>query len=212
MTSTDLISRYFDSFTTCYAPLLARGWNSKIRDLKVQIKKKLSDYSLRNIEKDDQEEAAVLIPVFGREKLYFLLTQRTQEVSTHKGQISFPGGVREQSDKSLLETALRETEEEIRISPSCVEVLGRFHDYLAVSGHCVATFVGYLKTGFSVFPNPGEVEHVLEVPLDFFLQAQPRCEVRQHRTHCRTVYFYDYNGEVIWGLTAQIIRDFLHIL
>ena len=183
-----------------------------MRDLKVQIKRKLSDYSLRNIERDDQEEAAVLIPIFGREEPHLLLTRRTQEVSTHKGQISFPGGVREQLDKSLLETALRETEEEVGISPSCVEILGRFHDYLAVSDHCVTTFVGYLKTGFSAFPNPGEVERVLKVPLDFFLQVQPRCEVRQHRTYCRTVYFYDYNGEIIWGLTAQMIRDFLRIL
>ena len=183
-----------------------------MQELKTRIWEKLSGCSLRKLEETSTGCAAVLIPVFSRDRLCLLLTRHTQDVATHKGQISFPGGFREDLDPSLRETALRETEEEIGIPRIYVEVLGRFHDYLAVTNCRVATFVGFLKEGFPTSPNPQEVDRILEVPLDFFRETAPKRDIRRHGKEERTVYSYNCQGEVIWGLTAGIIRDFLEML
>ncbi len=142
----------------------------------------------------------------------FLLTKRTHSVRTHKGQISFPGGLSEENDESLMATALRETEEEIGLPPSDVEIVGRFHDYLAITEWLVAPFVGLVRPSASLSPNPGEVEKLLEIPLDFFVQTEPRVERQERLGRVRPIYFYDFDGEVVWGLTAAIIRDFVTLL
>lgn len=183
-----------------------------MQDLKTRIWEKLSGCSLRKLEETSSGDAAVLIPVLSRDRPCLLLTRRTQDVATHKGQISFPGGLRENLDASLRETALRETEEEVGIPRIYVEVLGRFHDYLSVTNYRVAAFVGFLKEGFPASLNPREVDCILEVPFDFFRETVPKRQVLRHDGEERTVYSYDYQGEVIWGLTAGIIRDFLEML
>lgn len=142
----------------------------------------------------------------------FLLTKRTLEVATHKGQICFPGGVEECGDRSLWQTALRETGEEVGIEPEYVELLGRFHDYQAVTDIHVACYVGFLRPGFSLMPSPAEVERVLQVPYDFFRDTRPLVETRHRGGRPIPVYFYDYQGDSIWGLTARMIRDFLDAL
>jgi len=143
---------------------------------------------------------------------YFLLTQRTQEVSTHKGQISFPGGLREDADSSLRETGLREMEEEVGIPADFVEVLGRFNQYTAASNFRVTPFVAFLREGFSVSLNPREVERILEVPLRFFYQTEPTEEIYHRFGRAGTLYFYNYEGDVIWGLTAAMIKDLIEVL
>ena len=183
-----------------------------MRNLETQISEKLSSFSLRRLEETLTEEAAVLIPIFIRDKPFLLLTRRTQEVATHKGQISFPGGLREELDSSLRETSLRETEEEVGIPRTCVQILGRFHDYRSVTNFRVTAFVGFLKEGFPISINPNEVDCILKVPLDFFRKGAPKCEVRRHGKGERRVYSYNYEGEIIWGLTASIIRDFVDML
>jgi len=158
-------------------------------------------------------EAAVLMTIFQRDgEPCFLLTQRTQEVATHKGQISFPGGLREDTDSSLRETALREMEEEVGIPADFVEVLGRFNQYMAVTNYRVTPFVAFLREGFSVSLNPREVERILEVPLRFFHQAKPTEEIHHRFGRAVTLYFYNYEGNVIWGLTAAMIKDLIEFL
>jgi len=162
---------------------------------------------------DRRVEAAVLVPIFEQQgELHFLLTQRTETVATHKGQISFPGGVRERGDGTLRETALRETEEEVGISPLDVDVLGAFDEYLSVTNLFVTPFVGYLREGFRVAPSSREVQRVLEVPCRFFSDAIPGQEVRLRRGEEETVYSYRYRGDMIWGLTAVIIKDLVDFL
>ena len=143
---------------------------------------------------------------------YFLLTQRTQEVATHKGQISFPGGLREDADSSLRETGLREMEEEVGIPADFVEVLGRFNQYTAAANFRVTPFVAFLREGFSVSLNPREVERILEVPLRFFYQTEPTKEIYHRLGRAGTLYFYNYEGDVIWGLTAAMIKDLIEFL
>lgn len=159
------------------------------------------------------EPAAVLMGLVERGgELCFLLTRRSESVATHKGQISFPGGVREPGDPNLQETALRETAEEIGVARGQVETLGEFHDYEAVTGHQVRVVVGLVTPSAEYSPHPVEVAYVLEVPIRFFMDNPPRTEFRMVRGHPCEVYFWDFDGEVIWGLTARMIKDFIDFM
>jgi 8-oxo-dGTP pyrophosphatase MutT (NUDIX family) len=158
-------------------------------------------------------EAAVLIGLryFSQEPV-FVLTRRTESVATHKGQISFPGGVRESRDRSLVETALRETEEEVGIAAAQIRVLGEFHEYEAVTGLPVRPVVGVYPEESRYRPQQEEVAYMLEVPVRFFRDVEPRVEQRTVRGAVHDVYYYDFAGEIIWGLTARMIRDFIREL
>ena len=178
-----------------------------------RIQEKLAVVKKRTVKDKVVAEAAVLMPLYERRsQLHLLLTRRTQQVSTHKGDISFPGGVREHGDTSLSKTALRETHEEVGIDPGYVRILGEFHQYLAISKVSVTPFVGFIEEGFSLRPSRREVAAVLEVPLKFFSETVPTVEKRWRNGRVRRIYFYDFQGEVIWGLTARIIKDFLDFI
>lgn len=178
------------------------------------IRRGMASITPQRLGGQQSSEAAVLVGIVERDKRpHFLLTRRTQEVATHKGQISFPGGVREPDDRSSSQTALRETYEEIGVDPSLVEVFGEFHEYLAVTDHRVRCFVGLVSAAANYQPQSTEVAYVLEVPFDFFLETKPRVEIRSRRGNRQEeVYFYDFDGETIWGLTARIIKDFLECI
>ncbi len=158
-------------------------------------------------------EAAVLILTFERGgEPHFLLTRRTEEVETHKGQISFPGGMRH-GEEPLEQTALRETFEEVGIESPRIEVLGRFHDYVSINEHRVSPFVGLIQEPFSVSPQPAEVAEVLSVPFEVFHDpSRLRVEQMYRSGRMMDVYFYSFGTHLIWGLTARIIRDFLEEL
>jgi 8-oxo-dGTP pyrophosphatase MutT (NUDIX family) len=182
-------------------------------ELKNQIRSTLAALETRVISAGYDREAAVLMPVFERDcKPHFLLTLRTEEVETHKGQISFPGGMRH-GDESLEATALRETWEEIGIDAERIEILGRFHDYVSSTDYRVVPYAGYVRSPFQVVPQPTEVAEVLMVPFSVFLDpGRLRTEKMMKRGALIDVYFYSYNLYQIWGLTARIIKDFLSAL
>lgn len=154
------------------------------------------------------------MPIFqGPEDYCFLLTLRTHAVETHKGQISFPGGVKEPGDHSLVETALRETWEEIGLPQTRIQVLGEFDDYRSVTDLIVTPYAGWVVPPLNLVPNRNEVEEVLEVPLSLFRDTtRLRVESRKRGGLEFPVYFYDFGGKEIWGLTARIIRDFLILI
>ena len=168
----------------------------------------------RRLEVEHSGRAAVLIPILERsDELCFLLTQRTHKVETHKGQISFPGGIQEDSDRDLLETALRETWEEIGLARQAIRVLGEFDEYLSITGLVVTPFVAWLQGPLHLTSNPDEVDEVLEVPFSVFRNSRLlRVETRVRQGVERKVYFYDFLGKEVWGLTAQMIRDLLQLL
>jgi len=157
----------------------------------------------------------VLMPIFHKEKEddhFFLLTERTHTVETHKGQISFPGGVSERGE-TLGRTALRETWEEIGLASDKIEVLGEFDEYLSVTGLIVTSFAARIEYPFVLKPNPREVEQVLHVPLSLFRdESRLRVEIRRRFDRDLPVYFYNFEGRDVWGLTAQIIRDFMILI
>jgi 8-oxo-dGTP pyrophosphatase MutT (NUDIX family) len=176
------------------------------------IRTYLSAFARKGINDPAFVKAGVLIPLFEQDgELHVLLTQRTFDVEHHKGQISFPGGVVDSSDASIVETALREAEEEIGLPRSTVEVLGVLTDFSTPSGFCISPVVGYVQTLPQCTINPSEVSEIFTVPLAFFRNpANERIEMRQRDGKDFTVYFFRYGKFEIWGATAAIIRLFVY--
>jgi 8-oxo-dGTP pyrophosphatase MutT (NUDIX family) len=155
--------------------------------------------------------AAVLVPIcHNSREPAFLLTERTHEVETHKGQISFPGGIMDPADSSLRTTALRETWEEIGLPGERIRIFGVFDDYLSITGLIVTPFIASIDLSSPLNPNPREVAEILAIPFsDFDDSHLLRVEMRPRIDHEEAVYYYDCHGKTVWGLTARIIKDFL---
>jgi 8-oxo-dGTP pyrophosphatase MutT (NUDIX family) len=163
------------------------------------------------IQIDGFQRAAVLVPLLVlRTGVELLLTQRTEGVETHKGQVSFPGGAVEEGDRDPIHTALREAEEELGLSAAAVTTVGLLDDHATPTGFVITPVVGVVR-GFPVLrPNPHEVAEVLRVPLHFFAETQRvRREQREFRGRTHDVWFYDTGTQVIWGATAAMVRSLL---
>ena len=158
--------------------------------------------------------AAVLLPLFERGGDYHLLfTKRTEHLNHHRGEISFPGGVRQPEDEDLLRTALRETEEEVGITPRAVTVLGVLDDFYSIHDYVVTPYVGIFPGDVPLWINPAEIERLIEVPLAHLLRPEIfRSEDWSWRGRSQPVYFYTYGSDEIWGLTAAILKQFLDIV
>jgi 8-oxo-dGTP pyrophosphatase MutT (NUDIX family) len=171
----------------------------------------LASLARRSITDPALRKAAVLILLYLKdERLHLLFTKRTSIVEHHKGQISFPGGSADERDTTLVQTALRETFEEIGLDTSGVEILGMYHDQWTPTGFCISPVIGYLATLPNLSPNRHEVEEIIEIPVSFFLDpANERVEVRHRSGMPIEVYFYRYEGHEVWGATAAIVRSFL---
>jgi 8-oxo-dGTP pyrophosphatase MutT (NUDIX family) len=156
-------------------------------------------------------EAAVLIPVVLRKgEASLLFTRRTETLSRHSGQVSFPGGRRDPGDLSPVQTALRETMEETGIEPAFVTIAGYLPRYRTGTGFNILPVVGLLSEGFALAPDVNEVAEIFDVSLAFFLDpANRRQESREIRGRMRQVYAYHPGTHYIWGATAAILNDFV---
>ena len=187
-------------------------------DVVRQIKDTLSKRSPILIKENGSHNifAAVLIPIFMEEGEYrVLFTERTHKVAHHKGQISFPGGAIEKGDRSLKETALRESYEEIGLLIRDVEVLGQVDDTTTVvSNFIVRPFVGLIPYPYPFKVNSKEVESLITIPFQIFLNDDPR--YKKNSTEVDGFLYqgavYEYNGSTIWGATARIMDNFSRIL
>lgn len=158
--------------------------------------------------------AAVLIPLVQRaEGLTILLTMRTEHLSSHAGQVSFPGGRSELYDASAVATALRETEEEVGLARKHVEVLGQLPDYLTGTGYQVTPVVGLVTPPFELRADPSEVAEIFEVPLAFLMDGlhHQRLSVELPGGR-RSFYAMPYERFYIWGATAGMLRNLFHLL
>ena len=139
-----------------------------------------------------------------------LLTKRTEDVEHHKGQISFPGGSHDENDSDLIETALRESEEEIGLPRDVVRVIGMFDEYETPSGFAITPIVATAVALPPLTPHAVEVAEILEVPVSLFMDRRnERIEQRNPFGVPLDVYFYRYDDHEIWGATAAILRSFL---
>lgn len=174
------------------------------------ISEKLSGRKKRSIDYPDYKKSAVMILFMEKEgSPHVLLTLRTDKVSTHKGQVSFPGGRYDSTDKNFLDTALRETMEEVGIPPEEIEVLGEFDEYISIAGYHVYVYVGALNSVQQYSESEDEIEEILEVPFSIFYNEEyNRCEKITHEGREYDVYFYEYGHSTIWGMTARILTDF----
>jgi len=158
--------------------------------------------------------AAVLAPLIERASGFqVLLTQRTAHLSAHAGQIALPGGRVEPGDPDAVQAALRETEEEIGLSPSRIEVLGRLDTYITGTGYEIVPVVGLVREPFSLRLDPKEVTETFEVPLSFILdRANHKRETRQLPNGVRTFFVLPYQNRYIWGATAGILVNLAEVL
>ncbi|MES2879509.1 MAG: CoA pyrophosphatase [Pseudomonadota bacterium] len=165
--------------------------------------------------------ASVLVPIVMREQPTVLLTERTMQLSTHSGQIAFPGGKVDDDDLDAAGTALREAQEEVGLDPAFVQVLGVMPHYVTGSAFIITPVVALVKPGFTLTPNAFEVADVFEVPLAFLMNpAHHRRHVFEWEGLSREWFSMPYqdasSGQLkerfIWGATAGMLRNFYRLL
>lgn len=159
-------------------------------------------------------QAAVLVPLvdYG-DLLTVLLTRRSSHLAHHAGQISFPGGRIEESDRDAVAAALRETKEEIGLEAGLIQLVGRLDTYVVRTGFRVSPYVGLVQQPFQLELDRNEVEEAFEVPLSFFLRpgAKER-HTRVFRGQERHFFAYPYEDYYIWGATAGMLSNLAEIL
>ncbi|TFE00091.1 CoA pyrophosphatase [Jeotgalibacillus sp. R-1-5s-1] len=174
---------------------------------------------------------SILLPFVEKNgELHLLFEVRSLTMRRQPGEICFPGGRIDQDDDSAKEAAVREAEEELGISRNSIKRVHSFGKLVSPFGMTISTYVGFLDDDHELKPNPAEVEEVFTVPLSFFMDTSPdehtiNVEVkpeenfpfdliangREYKWQTRQYkeYFYHYEGRVIWGLTARVLREFI---
>jgi 8-oxo-dGTP pyrophosphatase MutT (NUDIX family) len=152
--------------------------------------------------------AAVLVPIVDRREPTVLLTLRTTELTSHAGQVAFPGGKIEPQDATPLAAALREAQEEIGLVPDLVDPLGYLDLYLTFSGFRILPLVARVDPDYRLTLNQFEVAEAFEVPLAFLMTPENHLrKTRDWKGILRQYYEMPYGDRFIWGVTAGILRN-----
>ena len=160
-----------------------------------------------------QKNASVLIPLMeGEGELFVILSLRSEQLRSHAGQVSFPGGKQDPQDENSLETALRETKEEINLPQEKIEIIGKLDQILSLHYYLVTPFVGLIPNDFVLVPNEDEIEAVFKVPLSFFMNCEQHW-TEEFKTPAGAIlaHHFEFEGFDIWGLTAKLILRLLEI-
>jgi len=163
-----------------------------------------------------RKKAAVLAPLFEAQGEWNLLfTRRSDLVEDHKGQVSFPGGAFEMGDIFPVDTALREAWEEIGLPKENVEIIGWLPEMPTVTNYLVVPVIGIIKKPFHVQHSPSEVNRVFSIPIEW-LADKKNYELKPYvhrsiRVH-NVIYYREYDGEILWGLTARMTQLLLQTL
>jgi 8-oxo-dGTP pyrophosphatase MutT (NUDIX family) len=148
------------------------------------------------------------------DEYHIIFIQRTEKVRSHKSQISFPGGAYEKIDETMLNTALREAQEEIGLNPGDVDMLGELDDMATtITSYIISPFVGLIPYPYKFKLDEWETEEIIDVPLEVLMDKN-NCEEKPELVDGTIVpsYFYHYNKKVIWGATARILNQLLRII
>jgi len=160
-------------------------------------------------------QAAVFVPLVQRsDGLHLLFTRRASHLYDHAGQICFPGGRIESTDQDAVAAALRETQEEIGVTPDYIQLIGTQPGFLTSTRFTMKPVIGYVRPGFTIRPDLTEVAEVFEVPLSFLMDPANHF---LHRAHLpdgghRFYFSMPWKNYFIWGATAALIRNFYHFL
>lgn len=175
------------------------------------LAERLSGYAPRQLALD-YPEAGVLVPVTNNhQQPELIFTLRSDNLKTHRGQVSFPGGRRDLTDSSLEATALRESHEEIGLPPEHVDVIAPLSQVMSRYGILVTPYVGVVPEDYPLVASPDEIESIFQVPIDFFLEdRRERTDALSFLNHTFYVPCYRWERYQIWGLSAVILVDFLN--
>jgi 8-oxo-dGTP pyrophosphatase MutT (NUDIX family) len=184
------------------------------KDFIEHIRNLLSSRKRSVIEHPPFSHAAVLVPLFQKDgDCHLLFTKRSEEVKYHKGEISFPGGMVDEEDKELINTALREADEEIGLKESDVQVIGVLDDIVTITEFIVTPIVGLFPHPYPFKVSEAEIAELIEVPLVSLLSEDCFSEREIFRGGQREIVFaYQYGEHIIWGATARILNQFLDLI
>ncbi|MEJ5202537.1 MAG: CoA pyrophosphatase [Anaerolineales bacterium] len=182
----------------------------------VELLRKNSHQTCAGVPNPSYRRAAVLVPlVLVENNWHLLFTRRTEEVQYHKGQVSFPGGAAEPRDRSIEHTALREACEEIGVRPRYVRVLGQLEPVTTISQYLVTPVVGRVKWPLVMKPAPDEVSRIFTIPLEWLAERsnweERPYELPDGNIH-QVIFFREYDGELLWGISAKITLMLLKLL
>ena len=154
-------------------------------------------------------EASVLIPILTFKKdLEILLTKRSNGLKNHPGQIAFPGGKKDQIDSSPIETALRETQEEVGLNPKNVEIIASLPSHKTATGFVIKPYLGLINQPFSETLRQGEVDEIFTVPYEYILNEENfSIQTRKWNGSQRSYYVVPYGPYYVWGATARILLN-----
>ena len=154
-------------------------------------------------------EASVLIPILTFKKdLEILLTKRSNGLKNHPGQIAFPGGKKDQIDSSPIETALRETQEEVGLNPKNVEIIASLPSHKTATGFVIKPYLGLINQPFSETLRQGEVDEIFTVPYEYILNEKNfSIQTRKWNGSQRSYYVVPYGPYYVWGATARILLN-----
>lgn len=153
------------------------------------------------------KHSAVLVPIVCANSPYIILTLRPEYLKHHPHQVCFPGGKLDPSDINLRQTALRETQEEIGIQPDKIKIVSQLSSYTTLSQFSIKPYVGLIEVPCNLSLNQAEVKQLIELPLTQLMDMKIDCiEIEQHNS-VHSIYHFSYQGLLIWGATAAILKQ-----
>jgi 8-oxo-dGTP pyrophosphatase MutT (NUDIX family) len=178
------------------------------------VRRALAEHGPSTVDETGLTPAGVLILLYGSgEGITVLLSKRSETLTRHPGEISFPGGRYEPTDTDLLQTALREAHEEVGVHPGDVEVLGELGVFTTSSDFAISAFVGTIDQPYGFMINPSEVAGLLEVPVRELLDHRNvRDDVRIVNKDLTVMPAFSYSGHLIFGATARILDRLIDVL
>lgn len=172
------------------------------------LNQRLENYQPRKVIQPSLAEAGVLMAVTDEAQPQLLLTRRSQNLSSHQGEVAFPGGKRDLEDKDIIMTALREANEEVALPPERVQVVGELDQVVSRFGYLVTPVLGIIAPEQHFVANQDELDAIFTVPLEKFTETPSSYFEHGHFR----IPSYDYQGFHIWGLTSVMIIEMMNTL
>lgn len=176
-------------------------------DLYRYLDQRLQNRQPRRVIQPTLQEAGVLVAVTDESDPKVLLTRRSQQLSSHRGEVAFPGGKKDLEDRDIITTALREASEEVALPPEKVNIIGELDQVVSLHGYVVTPVLGLIKPNMEFIANPDELDAIFQVPISHFQQPPSRYFERG----TTRIPSYDYEGFHIWGITAMMIVEMMNV-